>query len=263
MAETTTASVDSPNVHLAELLRAHTGSDCVPSYTSVEELQHSDIVLFSGQIVGAGKSTLIQAQEANGSVNIPSWTNRDLRPGEVEGVDKVQATLAVMAERAITGYFLELEEVRPGVFYATPSGFAQGKKYTKDLELKGAMRLRSFAPNIPIVIPLPPLAPTTDGQSTAWEKRVAKRERLHKSITEKATDDLESRLTGVVEEAERIEDLGLINDPHTLLVINNDFARTYAAVEDFLATGEKGYQLDIVQHVRKLRDLATLALDSL
>jgi guanylate kinase len=263
MAETTTAPAGSPNVHLAELLRAHTGSDCVPSRTSIDELQNSDLVLFSGQIVGAGKSTLIQAQETNGSVNIPSWTNRDLRLGEIAGVDKVQATLGVMAERAITGYFLELEEVRPGVFYATPSEFAPGKKYTKDLELKGAMRLRSFAPVIPIVIPLPPLSPAIDGRSTVWERRLVQRERLHESITDKATDDLESRLIGVVEEAERIEDLGLIDDPHTLLVINDDFARTHAAVEDFLATGKKGYQLDIVQHVRKLKDLAALALDSL
>lgn len=125
-----------------DYLLSHTGENCSPSEESVAKLKAADLVLMSGQFVGAGKSTLISSLQANGRFNIASWTNRDLRPGEVEGVDKCHRPLVEMAGAAEWGYFLELEEVRPQVFYASPAEFQAERGYVKDLELKGAMRLR-------------------------------------------------------------------------------------------------------------------------
>src|SRR5579885_2084710 len=164
------------------VLRAFTGVNCVPSPESVAELKQADIILLSGQFVGAGKSTFSRALEQQGRVNVASWTNRNLRPGEVEGVDKVKSSLSAMAEKAIGGYFLELEEVRSECFYATPAAFTKGQKYVKDLELKGAMRLRSFAPDLPIIVPLPPVRPAALGQVTEWERRVIEREHYQQSL---------------------------------------------------------------------------------
>lgn len=243
-----------------DVLRQSVGSNCVPSAESVAELQGSDLVLMSGQFVGAGKSTFIHELEAGGRVNIPSWTNRELRPGEVEGIDKIRGSLPVMAQKAIDGYFLEIEEVRPGVFYATPAEFTPGKSYVKDLELKGALRLRSFAPKLPIVVPIPPIDRLASLQVTEWERRVVGREGLAKSITDKAIDDLKGRLAGVVEEADRIEELDMAKDPYTLLVINDDLPQALQAMHRFLQTGERTEHADIADHVRSLKQIASAAL---
>jgi len=70
--------VQSLHTHSLELLRGSTSSSCRPSGESIAGLQATDLVLMSGQFVGAGKSTFIQAL---GRANIASWTNRELRSG--------------------------------------------------------------------------------------------------------------------------------------------------------------------------------------
>lgn len=250
------------DVESLEILRANCGVNCQPSPESIGELQNSDLVLMSGQFVGGGKSTFIEDLEKNwGRVNIPSWTNRDLRPGEKEGVDKIQATLPGMAQRALEGYFLELEEVRKGMFYATPAEFSPGRGYVKDLELKGALRLRSFAPELPIIIPLPPLGWVEPILVTEWERRVGSREGYDSGISDKAITNLASRLEGVVEEADRIEELDLTNDPNTLVIVNDDLFTARQAMHRFLATGEKQGQEGLETHLLRLRQLASTALD--
>lgn len=244
-----------------EVLRGSMGSSCTPSPESIADLQSSDLVLMCGQIVGGGKSTFIQDLEAGGRVNIPSWTNRDLRPGETDGIDKVHASLGVMAQKAASGYFLELEEVRPGVFYATPAAFSEGQGYVKDLELKGAARLKSFAPDLPIIVPLPPLDMVTTKRVTEWERRVCVREGFDKALSDKAIADLEGRLAGVVEETSRIIEAELVEDPRTLLVINDDLPAALETMNHFLATGEKATQTDVItKHLESLRRIASTAL---
>lgn len=44
------------------------------------------------------------------------------------------------------------------------------------LKLKGALRLRGFAPELPIVVPLPPLTPVEKLAVTEWERRLIDRE---------------------------------------------------------------------------------------
>jgi guanylate kinase len=245
-----------------EILRANAAENCSPSPDSVAELEASHLVLVSGQFVGAGKSTFIAALEADGYQNIPSWVNRDLRPGEVDGVDKVHATLSQMAARATAGGFLELEELRPGMFYATPAIVA-GEKYAKDLELKGALRLREFAPELPIIVPLPPLTVVEGLQVTEWERRVANREGYAKALGETAIVDLGERLKRVIDEVDGIEEHGLRHDPNTLLVVNDDLPTALSAMRTFLEFGEKPWQEGMEYDLFRMKMLASKALDAL
>lgn len=242
-----------------EILRSHTGMQCEPSAESVDALVGSDLVLVSGMFIGAGKSMVIENLVEGGYQNIASWTNRDLRRGEVEGIDKCQRPLEAMAEKAISGYFLELEEVRVGMFYATPAEFGAGKRYVKDLDLRGAMRLRSMAPELPIIIPLPTLK-HSGRQVTEWERRVCEREQYHKGLSKGAIDDLEARLEGAIEEAGRVCAEQLIDDPNVLFVVNDSKTATVEAVRKFLQTGKRDTATDIELHIEDMVILAAEAV---
>jgi len=193
---------------------------------------------------------------------VPSYTNRALRASEVEGVDKCRRPLPVMAMRAIEGYFLELEENRPGFFYTTPAEFTPGKQYVKDVELRGALRLKGFMPEIPVIVPLPPLRMTSK-RTTEWERRVVTREGYGKNISQEALDkDLPDRLAGVVQEGDDIQEFHLVEDPYTLFIVNDDLATSVETMLRFLATGEKGDQSGIEAHIQSLKQLAVTALDA-
>lgn len=241
-----------------EVLRSLTGEHCIPSEESVQALIDADLVLVSGQFVGAGKSTLIDDLGRLRYHNVASWTNRELRPGEVEGVDKCHRTLEVMAERAVSGFFLELEEMREGIFYATPSLPIDSKSYVKDIDLKGALRLRAMAPALPIIVPLPPLS-QTERMVTEWERRVALRERHHQRITDKGAQDLGARLEGVLEEIGRIQTEDLLDDPYIQFVVNDDLPLALDTMYDFLETGTKVPQPNLYS---QLEDMAILASEA-
>jgi guanylate kinase len=257
MAEVSPTSGTDDQESLA-ILRAHTGENCIPSEASVMELEYADLLLIAGQFVGAGKDTFIKAFKSDRS-NLPSYTNRELRVDEIEGVHKKKRSLPELAKKAVEGDFLELEEIRPGFFYATPAEFALDVKYMKDLELRGAMRLRSYVPDTKIVLPLPPIQRVAQGV-TEWERRVILREGMQTRITKAATQDLGDRLEGVVEESDRIIELDLIEDPNTLLVVNNDLQVALSTAQRFIETGEKPATDGLKQHVEKIRDLAATAL---
>ncbi len=240
-----------------DFLNSVSGEKCHPSEQSVDTLTKSDLILMAGQFVGAGKSTLINALRQNGVINVPSWTNRDLRPGEVEGVDKFHRSLGEFAVAAQAGTFLEIEQVRPGVFYATPADLSAGERYVKDLEIKGAMRLREFAPELPIIIPLPSLEYDSGRRVTEWERRVIEREALNRSVTERGIIDLANRLDGAAEEAERILELDLLNDPNTLVIVTtNDPNTALNGIRKFLDTGERSETRQIEVHLSALSELA-------
>ncbi len=241
-------------------LKNHTGDNCLPSDESVEDLRVSNLVLMAGQFVGAGKSTLINRLVGEGFSNVPSWTNRGLRTGEFDGVDKCSRSLGVMATKASEGFFLELEEVRQGVFYATPSEFHTGGNYVKDLELRGALKLRELAPELPIIIPLPTLREADSVGVTEWERRVVNREGFTRAINEASFSDLEKRLNGVVDETRRLVESGLLYDSNTLVLVNDDLNIATAVVFKFLETREKSSQTKIVDHLFGLSDLALGAL---
>lgn len=258
--ELSSATFETSRISAYDQLLAHTGKNCTPSQDSVDRFRAADVVLVSGQIVGAGKSTIIQFLESSGRRNVASWTNRELRPGEVEGIDKCQRSLEEMAAEAKCGGFLELIEVREGVFYATPAEFSSGEKYAKDLELEGAMDLRSLAPELPIIVPLPPLRSVDQLRVTEWERRVILREGLDRNYSDKAADDLRNRLLGVVTEADRIIELNLLDDPNILFVVNDDLDVALAEVHGFLDAGKSSNQQTIGQHIVDLRDFAQAAL---
>lgn len=240
-----------------EFLLARTGEQCQPSPDSIAALQEADVVLLSGQFVAAGKSTFINHLTTRGRANVPSWTNRALRPGEQEGVDKCHKSMDELAEAAAAGDLLELEEVREGVFYATPT-IQPGEPRVKDLELRGALRLRQFAPALPIVVPLPSLRPTQSGV-TAWEQRFLGRDGFG-NWGDADIRDLTGRLQGAAQESDRILELDLLTDPRLLLIANDDLRQALRGMYRFLATGEKPHQPGLRRHVEQLGALAREAL---
>lgn len=250
------------SIDVVSELRGLTGENCRPSENGVAAFQAADIVLFTGQFVGAGKSTVANALVDRR--NIASWTNRDLRPGEVEGVDKCHKTLEEMLEAARSGLLLEMEEVRPGTFYATPAELGAGK-HVKDLELVGAQRLRSYVPGIKMVVPLPPLDIVDKQGLTSWEQRLVMREGYDRAIDNKMSDDLAARLQGVIDECQRIlDDPKLMNNPNILFVVNDDLSDTVKAVQAFIDSEDEAPRVmtaEAVQvHVLALRELASEAL---
>ncbi len=249
-----------------ENLGDYVGDQYTPSAESVERLRGVEFAAITGQITSAGKSSIIGGLVSEGWEDIPSRTSRLLRPGEVEGVHKIHCTLADLALGAHEGHYLEIEEVRPGVFYATqlPSNSDEtGRKYVKDMELKGVLRLRAHAPGVRAVFPLPPLDWIEEKRVTEWERRHVLREGLTRGVTEPGIDDLEQRLIGVVEEVTRVEELDLIHDPYTLFVVNSTLLNTIAAAKKFLSTGEKTGQDRIEAHIQGVKELAKKALKEL
>ncbi len=250
----------STNHEAIETLRSLKGENCIPSPDSIDALWQSDTVLISGQFVGAGKSTYISGLEQDGKINIASYTNRDLRPGEVQGIDKVQCTVDEMADLALAGFFLELEEVRPGQFYATPAKFDISRGYVKDLELSGALRLRNFAPEIPIIVPVPPLNFVPSKRVTEWERRLVIRDGFDRSISDKELVDLSSRMQGAANEVLRIVSHDLVDDPNTFVVVNDDLERSLHATRMFLRFREKNTVPLIKNHLLELYEMAQAAL---
>ncbi|HSX06349.1 MAG TPA: hypothetical protein VLG92_01360 [Candidatus Saccharimonadia bacterium] len=252
---------DDPDEEALRTLR-ELSVDYVPSDASVGALHEADLVLMAGQFVGAGKSTFIKdLTTQQGRENVPSWTNRELRQGELEGIDKSKRSLPAIARAATEGSLLEFVEVRPGIFYATPALFTPGREYVKDVELQGALRLREIAPELRIVVPLPPLDPVESLQVTEWERRVVERD-IRGGVTARAIDDLEQRLKGAAEEATRIQELDLVDDPRTFFVVNRSLPEAVLAMNVFLQTGEKTQQDGIRAHIKQLGSLASAAISA-
>ncbi len=254
-----------------KIIRGFVDNNCVPSPENVAVLDQTDLVLLSGQFVGAGKSTFIQELERRGRINIASWTNRELRPGEIEGVDKCVRSLGQLTTAAENGDLLELKEVREGIFYATPAKLSPNSRYVKDLELKGALRLRKYAPELSIVVPIPPLHEVkAGGVLTEWERRIVLREGFQKAISDKDIQDLQGRLEGVAEEVNRIYDEALISDPNTAIIVNDSLSIALNSMNKFLATGDKPQYLSelggllrsfrLAGHLHRLKDVAVVAL---
>lgn len=111
---------------------------------------------------GAGKTSLCRRVSSlvNWITYSISYTTRDPRPGEVDGVDYFFVSPQVFAEMKERGDFLETAEVY-GNHYGTArsqieSSFAKGKDVLVDIDIQGARTMRaSDIPSISVYI-LPP-----------------------------------------------------------------------------------------------------------
>ena len=111
---------------------------------------------------GAGKTSLCRRVSSlvNWITYSISYTTRDPRPGEVDGVDYFFVSPQVFVEMKERGDFLETAEVY-GNHYGTArsqieSSFAKGKDVLVDIDIQGARTMRaSDIPSISVYI-LPP-----------------------------------------------------------------------------------------------------------
>lgn len=247
-----------------EALRTYCGDNCHPSLEQQHKLQRSDLVMISGQFVGAGKSRVINKMHEAGRYNIPSYVNRDLRPGEQEGIDKYGRDTDEMLTMIQQGKFLEMEEVRPGRFYATSLVDTDSEyAYVKDAELQGALRLREkFDPGLPIVVPLPPFTLDRTTGVTEWERRAVGRDFFGAQNFDSYHADLYARLHGAAVECDRIVESELIDDSNTLVFVNEDINRSWSAVQRFLNSREKPNSSGLRQYVGVLRGIAVNALEA-
>lgn len=238
-----------------EQLRHFTGENCQPKAIAVENFQASRVAVTSGHIIAAGKSAIINGLSSYGWQNIPSWTNRRLRPGEVQGVDKWSVEPTTLLKKAEAGDFLELEEVRSGVFYGTGADFNATTKYLKDTELQGAFSLRALKPDLRIIIPLPPATIDPETGVRSWEKRIIDRERFSGYSSDETFNDITVRLKNALPDLDAIEQEDLLRDPYILVVINDDLEKATAEAARFLE-GEQLTQKrkDIRENIKQLRE---------
>ena len=111
---------------------------------------------------GAGKSTLIDRflKEDKNSTFSVSYTTREKRPGEREGKNYYFVSKDVFEEMAGRGAFLEWENVH-AYMYGTPREeilrtLETGKDIILDIDVKGALSIRSQCPKARLIFIEPP-----------------------------------------------------------------------------------------------------------
>src|SRR5947199_6228456 len=102
---------------------------------------------------GCGKSSVIRRVLGSEGLNVElsvSATTRNPRPGERDGADYYFLDVEGFEEKRDQGYFLECAEYN-GNFYGTPSrpvyeALARGRSVILEIEVRGALQVRSHAP---------------------------------------------------------------------------------------------------------------------
>ena len=112
---------------------------------------------------GAGKTTIVRhlLKEFDELAFSVSATNREMRPGEENGVHYYFLSDAEFRAKVDAGEFVEHEEVYPGRYYGTLRSeierlWAQGKMVVFDIEVKGATRLKELYPEESVAVFIDP-----------------------------------------------------------------------------------------------------------
>jgi guanylate kinase len=159
---------------------------------------------------GGGKGTLIQRvlNEIPGVSYSVSWTTRDRRPGEVDGINYHFVTVEEFERMRDAGGFLESAVVH-GHLYGTArkaveQELQQGRDIILEIDVQGAELVRKSIPSVIGVFILPP----------AFEILKA---RLKARMTERP-EELEVRLVNSRSEVERYKEFDYV-------VLNDDIDR--------------------------------------
>lgn len=99
---------------------------------------------------GCGKSTIIKALDERPDMNFAfsvSATNRNPRPGEIDGVHYNFLTTEQFRQAVDHDEFIEWEEVYPGRYYGTlrravDSLLSEGSNVVLDIDVKGALNVK-------------------------------------------------------------------------------------------------------------------------
>jgi guanylate kinase len=134
---------------------------------------------------GAGKSSLVKALlERDSSIRLSiSYTTRQPRPGEVDGMHYHFVSREAFQERLGNGEFLESAEVY-GNFYGTSQHWIEqemsaGRDILLEIDWQGAAQVRKLMPKALSIFILPPsldeLQRRLDGRGTDNAEVIAKR----------------------------------------------------------------------------------------
>ncbi|MBP1750395.1 MAG: Guanylate kinase [Deltaproteobacteria bacterium] len=183
----------------------------------MNETKKGVLIVVSGPS-GVGKSTLIDRflrEDAESGFSV-SYTTRQKRPHEKDGIDYYFTDENVFKELIEKGYFLEWENVH-GNFYGTPraeimSILETGKDIILDIDVKGALSIKGQCPASRLIFIEPPSV-------TELKNRLSFR----------GEKDIETRMRRVEEEIALKGQFGYT-------VMNDDFGRAYTtfrkAIED-------------------------------
>ena len=127
----------------------------------MNETKKGVLIVVSGPS-GVGKSTLIDRfleEDAQSEFSV-SYTTRQMRPHEEDGIDYYFTDENIFKELIEKGYFMEWENVH-GNYYGTPraeimAALEKGKDIILDIDVKGALSIKGQCPASRLIFIEPP-----------------------------------------------------------------------------------------------------------
>ena len=128
----------------------------------IKEKKRGSLIIISGPTC-AGKATVIKELLKNreNTVCHISYTSREMRKGEKEGVDYYFITREEFERKIENGDFLEYAKVRYGEYFGTPKKeledlLSSGKDVILEIDLQGARQVKELFPETILIFILAP-----------------------------------------------------------------------------------------------------------
>lgn len=179
------ASYPSADIRLGRMLFGMMAGTLDPPTDKTPSTPRRGLLLVMTGASGVGKGTLRERWLAGQDVFYStSWTTREARPGERDGVDYVFVTPEVFLEKARQNGFLEHAQF-VGHHYGTPvepieAALARGQDVVLEIEVEGAMQVkRRMGEEAVLIFIMPPslteLRRRLTGRATETAERIEKR----------------------------------------------------------------------------------------
>lgn len=171
---------------------------------------------------GTGKSTIINAILEKNEIDMQfsvSATNREPRPGEIDGINYNFLTTKKFIELIERGEFIEWEEVYKGGYYGTLKSeidktITQGHNIILDIDVKGAVNVKKIYGDRAITLFIKP--PSIEA--------------LRQRLLNRGTENTES----LIQRLEKAEfELGY-SDQFDALIVNDDLTEAILKTEDLI-----------------------------
>ena len=120
------------------------------------------LVILSG-VSGAGKDTIKKElmKRMDNVITLPSFTSREKRQGETEGVQYHFISKEEFEEKIKKGDFLEYAKVRYGEYFGTPKEevkrlLSTGKDVILEIDVQGAQQIKELFPETILIFIMAP-----------------------------------------------------------------------------------------------------------
>jgi len=168
---------------------------------------------------GTGKTTIVkQLMLKNKNIKASvSYTTRNMRPNETNGLDYIFVTLQIFESMIIQNMFLEFADVF-GHYYGTPTketleALNEGRTMILEIDWQGAEQIRIKRPESMSIFLLPP-----------------SKEELKKRLTNRATDssdEIELRFQEAIKDIEQYSNFDRV-------IVNNNIDSTCEEIMSFI-----------------------------